>query len=414
MGATDPSQAANDAFVRHKSRHAITWALVNLQRIHERPCATTMGEPLKGRTAFVVGADYTLTRNGEWLREAQRKGGAIIGVNSSDPVMRRLGVRPDAIVVRESIDNSAEVRESDAAMVCVDVCAHPEIWTAAGERCAWFVPGYPRHFHITQRLGIRPTFGGSSAFTTAVHFALTWGAERIVLVGAGLALQQASDGTWRAYHPAAPRGDCVGMIHGDALHLIGNERNDAVCVRSGQQPQPKVIGFSRVPSQDWGEQLPIIDTLFDQRQWLEIEAGRHGQRVELIQASEGGAGVVGWRTRQLEDVVREMPERTDEIVFRANYPASVEDVRALATELRTECDLLERMSLEMLADGGPSFIGITRMERLHFGAPLIDKLAAHRLLDAPRGDPRSRCEFTYRTMAEIAGEARRILARADA
>ena len=399
---------SDDAFIRHKSRHAITWALLHLQRLHEAPCATSMGTPLAGRTAFLVGAGYSLTRNGEHLRDAQAKGGVIIGTNSSDPVLRELGVVPDAVVARESIDNSAEIAASEAPLVCLDIGVHPAMWRAAEGRLAWFIPGYPRHFHITQRLGIRPTFGGSSAFTTAVHLARVWGAERIVLVGSGLALTRVGD-EWASYHPSAPRGDCVFDLRGDALHMRGNVANDAVTIASGQQPQPKVIGYERVPSLDWSEELPIIDVLLDQRQWLETEARRHGDRVDLVNANEGGCGIVGWRVRTLADVVRDMPETPGAVVFRGERSITEEHVRALVRDLLAECDLLERASALMLERRGPPLAALPHVSGLAFGAPLIETLAAWRILDAPTSDAGERCRYVYQAMREAADEARRVL-----
>lgn len=400
---TDES-AANAAFIRWKSRHAVTWSLVNLQRLHLHPSAMSMGRPLEGRTAIVAGAGYPLTRNGEELREAQRRGATVIGVNSSAPVLRSLGVRPDAIVARESIDNSKEIAESDAPMVVLDVCAHPAMWTAAGDRCAWFFPGYPRHFGVLQRLGVRPVFGGTAAFTSAVALALEWGAARVVLVGAGLGMESV-DGELVPYHPAAPRGALRGrLVDDDAVEFWGNEANDAVAEASGQRPQPRVCRIVWLPSHDNGARLPALDTLNDERDWLQTQAVRHGRRVELLNATEGGAGIVGWRNVRLADVPSTYAH-AEPARFPAVYPVRERERDMLREYLCAESETLRRMCDAALSPRGPQLDALARLPALHHGAALTETLAAWRLVDAPRGDALERSRYIYGALRDAAGEA---------
>ena len=51
---------ADEAFLKYKSQQVLSWTLLNLQRLHERPSAMCAGRPLNGRTAFIVGASYSL------------------------------------------------------------------------------------------------------------------------------------------------------------------------------------------------------------------------------------------------------------------------------------------------------------------------------------------------------------------
>lgn len=404
--------AADRAFTRYKSRHAVAWTLCNVQRLAGAASATSMGQPLAGRTAIVVGAGYSLTRNGPQLREAQARGAVILGTNSSDPILRHYGVRADAIVVRESIDNSAEVTASEAPLVCVDVAAHPAMWTAAGERLAWFVSGYPRHFGVSQRIGVRPLFGGSAAFTSAVALARTWGAARIVLVGADLGMESV-DGELRPYHPASPRGDLRGTLDGDMVHFDGNEHNDAICEASGQRPPPAHCSIVHLPAHDYGGTLPALDTLNDQRDWLQIEAGRHGHRLDLLNATEGGAGIVGWRNATLADVVSRI-EPTEPVRFEAVCPVDERTQAMLTAELRAEAQHLADMSDAMLAPGGPRFEAIGAARGAFTGAPLAESLAAWKIVDTPRGDGLVATRYAYEAYRAAAGEAGDILNRASA
>lgn len=401
--------AADLAFIKHKSRHAVTYHLVNVQRLHQHPSAMSMGRPLKGRTVIVAGASYALTRNGQHLARAQRRGAVVLGTNSSAPVLAHYGVRPDAIVVRESIDNSAEVRASDAPLVVLDTCAHPEMWAAAGERAAWFVAGYPRHLATCQRLGVRPLYGGTAAHTSAVALAIEWGAARVVLVGAGLGMETIG-GELRPYHPAAPRGTLRGhVIDGeDMVQMWGNEANDALTIASGQPPQPSRASIRWLPAADNGGVLPALDTLADEHEWLQTQAGRHGGRVELVNATEGGAGIVGWRQRRLVDVVGTI-ERAKPPRFPAPYVTERACFEALR-DLRAECDTLETMTGAMLRKGGPDMDAVPSIDGVHYGAPLVECLAAWRIADAPRTDPLARSRYVYEALRTSAHEARAILA----
>lgn len=401
---TSPADAA---FIRHKSRHAVTWSLANLQRLADRPCATDCGRPLEGRTAIVVGAGYPLVRNVGHIAEAQRQGAFVISVNSSDPILRAEGITADVLVARESIDVSAEVRASQAPRVCVDVCAHPDAWTAAGDRLAWFVPGYPRHFGITQRLSIRPLFGGPAAFTSAVALAREWGAARIVIVGAGLGMETVS-GELRPYHPAAPRGALRGhVIEGeDAVEFSGNEADDARVEASGQRPQPSRVSVVWLPSHDNARWLPALVTLNDEREWLQTQAMRHGQNIDLLNATEGGAGIVGWRNVTLASapIHAGAPVRIE-----ANMPVGEREQAMLLEMLRGEARLLGEMSDALLAPMGPRLDAARRLPGAVYGAPLAECLAAWRLVDRPEGDALARCRYTHQALRDAASDAMDVL-----
>ncbi len=406
--------AADDAFVRHKSRHAVTWALLNLRRLHEHASVTSAGTPLAGRTAIIVGAGPSLLRNGERLIDAQKKGVAILAVNSSDGALRALAVVPDVLVARESLDLGEDIAACRAPLIALDICAHPSMWDAAEGRLAWFIPGYPRHMRVCQGIGVRPVFGGTSALCSATKIALMWGAARIVLVGVDLAL--APDG--RAYHPDTPRlrdlrADVAVDGRGEHLAFSGWDENSALCLASGQPAQPSKQRFERVPAADWSAMLPTTDPWQDQRDWLEIEASRHGARVELLNATEGGGGIIGWRVTTLERVVSDEPQR-DPIVVPAVYPVGRAENGMLIDELRRCADLQESISRCMLAPTGPDISRFQDHAGFVMGSPLTEALAAHRTIDAPKGDPAKRCAHIYGAHLEMAAEAQRILATVEA
>lgn len=401
---------ADEAFVRHKSRFALSWAMANLQRLSGSPSATSAGTPLAGRTTIVVGASYSLVNNVDLLKDAQDAGCAILAVNSSDPILRHHGVVPDAVIIRESLKHDADILESKAPLIVADIGVHPDTWTAAGDRLMWFVPGYPHLFRYSELVGVRPVFGGTSAFTTAVHLARTWGSTRIVLVGADLAMVQDDDGKWRGYHPKAPRGDQLGTIDPatpDIVEFAGNVNNDALHIASGQPPPPKRDGVVYVVSYDNGTTLPIICTLLDQKGWLETEASRHGKTVEYINCTEGGAGIVGWRSWELDDIVREEIHYPygKPIQIPAVYPVTKRTQQQLTEILKAEAELQLNTSEQLLRKGGPNLEIMRHSDGIHLGSPLSEALSAWRQLDAPKGDVRREIEYVYTGMAEGARDA---------
>jgi hypothetical protein len=403
---------ADDAFIRHKSRFVLSWALANLQRLHERPSATSAGSPLAGRTAIVVGASYNLTRNVHLLKDAQEAGCAILCTNSADAVLRSEGVVPDVLVVRESLKHDADIAASQAPLIVADVCVHPDTWTAAGSRLAWFIPCYPHLLRYAEIAGVRPVFGGSAAYTTAVHLARTWGASRIVMVGSGLSPVEVRPNEWQDYHPKAPRGDQLGKIvehpqWGEVLSYTGNVANDALHVESGQRPPPKLNRFKRYPSIDWSTMLPVIDTLEDQKRWLETEAARHGGSVLCLNANEGGIGVAGWKTETLASLVQAHGTIADwhhdkPVTIPAVYPVSLAIQRTLVDQLTHEAETQQQAAEEMLRHGGPRLDRVPHLEGLHEGAPLPSALAAWRIIDAPRGDARAELEHVYGSLRSAA------------
>lgn len=401
---------ADEAFIRYKSAHVVRHALANARRLHELPAALAMGRPLTGRTVLLVGAAPTPDVDGELLRTAQQRGAVILGVNSSSPVLASFGITPDAIVVRESIDMSADVAASPAPLVCLDVCAHPKAWEAAGKRGAWFVPGYPHTSTLASLSGVPPLFGGSAALTSAAKLAILWGAARIVLVGVSLAYVKGEDGAWLSYHPSSPRGDSRTRLVDGWLEAQGNAADDARCQASGQPPPAKRLPCEWVPASDNSGKLPTIATLQDQRRWLEIEAVRHGSRVALCNATEAGAAIVGWRNVSIRDEVRARADvHAEPVSFPANYPLTKAGNAALLAALEAEAELQRKAADEILRPTGPRLDAIARMRGLHLGAPLAEALAAHMVIDAPGDNGLATMRHVYGAMRQAAGEAIGIL-----
>lgn len=385
-------------FTRYKSRAVLSWTLANLPRLGDHPPIGRMGRPFAGRTVFVVGAGPSL------VAEALKGRGPIVCVNAAGAPLEAAGVVPDVMVVRESLDLTDQIEATGARVIACDIAVHTDTWTAAGDRLAWFIPGYPRQIEVAYELGEEPLFGGPAAFCSAVALAERWGAARIVLVGCDLAF--ARDG--RAYHPDAPRGtlrhETVGEGDARRLKFSGDEQDDERCERSGQMVPPKTIGYTEVMAHDWSTWLPTISVFEDQRTWLTTQAQRHGERIEMLNATEGGSGIPGWRNVELADFTAKQPVRFD---MTPRVPAS--RVKAVVDEARRGAAALEQWCREMLSSRGPDLRSLASIPLAIQGSPLAEALSAWTLLDKPGGPPEVTIEYIYTAMKTAAQEAQRIL-----
>lgn len=395
-------------FTRYKSRQVMTWTLANLRHVGERPSIGSLGRPFEGRTVFVVGAGPSLAGNAARLREhlADGAGGVVVCVNAAARPLAVAGVTPDVVVARESLDLTDQIEATEATVIAADISIHPDTWRAAGDRLAWFIPGYPRQIGLGYMLGEEPIFGGPAALCSAVAIALRWGASRIVLVGCDLAF--GSDGT--AYHPDAPRGTLRYVQRGEGedtrIDFTGDSQDDERCERSGQRPPPKSVRGDEVIAFDWSRMLPTISVFSEQRTWLATQADRHGSVVELLNATEGGCGVPGWRSVRLAAV---SPAYSVPLAFDMSERVPARRVEDTIEAVRKSCAALEQTSREMLSSRGPDLRVLASIEDAALGAPLGEALSASRLLDVAETVPEARIRAIYTILRDAAGEAQRIV-----
>jgi hypothetical protein len=411
------SASCDTGFTLYKSRFVCAWTLANLGRLGDAPPIGRMGRPFAGRTVFVVGAGPSLAGNIDDLRAHHERGHPVVCVNAAGGPLSSAGITPDVMVIRESLDLTDQIEATDARILCADVAIHPDTWTAALPRLAWYLPAYPRQIEIAYRLNEVPLFGGPAALCTAVAISMRWGAARVVLVGCDLAMAQ--DGT--AYHPDAPRGSLRHEIVGEGdkarIQFSGDEQDDERCAASGQMVPPKTIGYREVTSHDWGAVLPTINTLWDQRTWLSIQADRHGEDVELLNATEGGAGVPGWRSTTLAEVAfrdvadsRSCGATEDPVTFDTDPRVSEAEIRAAMEHTRRSASVLEQAAREMLSRRGPDLRVLSIIDGVIAGSPMAEALAAHALLKLPGGTVEQKLRATYSVLRDAAAETQRILA----
>lgn len=408
------NRAAGDTgFTKYKSLQVVSWSLVNMHRLGDHPSIGLMGQPFAGRTVFVIGAGPSLASNVDALRAHAERGHPVVCVNAAGAPLKAAGITPDVMVVRESLDLTDQIEATDARLIAVDVSIHPDTWQAAAPRLAWFLPMYPRQSDIGLMLGEPMIAGGPAALCSSVAISLYWGAARVVLVGCDLAF--ARDGS--AYHPEAPRGTLRHETSGEGearrLCFSGDAQDDERCKQSGQMVPPKSVRYTEVMSHDWATWLPTINVYQDQRTWLTTQATRHGERVELLNASEGGSGVPGWQAVELAEAEHAAGPLSEAMRFERRLDMSPRipqhRIKAAIEETRRSASVLEMLSREMLSTHGPDLRALASVPLAAQGSPMAEALSASRLLERPSGSAEAKIEYTYGVMRAAAQEAQRIL-----
>lgn len=331
---------ASDLFARRKAQHVMRALVENLGAASSLPYLVQHDQqPMRGVPAFVVGAGPSLSDSLPLLPRCAEVG-YVFAVNASVQAVSRV-VTPDVLVVRESIDVSAQLDGVRAGLVALDVCASPAVWRAAervGER-GWWLSAAVQHFAIAGLLCVRPVYGGPSAMTAAVALAHAWGASPIVLVGCDLAFGRDGQGYARESGWGDVRGE---VLPHDIVRLGGLEHMRGVVAASGQAPPPEVQETERLLA--WGGEGEVTSLLTwgDQVRWLRDFAARkrpsHAPR--LMNATGAGARIDGWEELALERAVRKASMGSVARSRAARIDGQRIDTRPALDALRADADAL--------------------------------------------------------------------------
>lgn len=369
---------AAEQFARRKAQHVMRSLVTNLGAASSLPYLVSHEhQPMRGVPAFIVGAGPSLSTSLPLLERA-REVGYVFAVNASVRAVSSV-VPPDVLVVRESIDVSAQLDGVRAGLVALDACAAPGVWRAAeavGER-GWFLAGAVQHFPLCGILGARPVYGGPSAVTAAVALAHAWGASPIVLVGCDLAF--APDG--RGYDARSGWGNIRGEVRGDSVALSGMGHMRGVVAASGQMPPPEVQDVERFTA--WGGEGEVTSLLTwgDQVRWLRNFAERR-PGARLWNATGAGVRLDGWHEHSLTGVV------DDHAFERRRYYWPAAGVPLAQMRGWPRIDTAPALAA-LAADAEHACgIGVDSAPRLTTG--VLEAMAAGDILrarDAARGDP---------------------------
>ena len=343
---------SEEAFAIHKAPHIAEAVTRNLARVSPRQIVRRSdGAGVVGQRIAVIGAGHTLDAVAEELASSHT-----IVVNSAIGACLSRGIRIDAIVCRESIDMSEQIRKllPGRSYAFLDIGCHPNTVAAAEEVCRgviWFIPAANHTFDIAAHYGTEPLYGGTSNVTAAVALAEMIGAHTVWLYGCSRAFsadgRAYADGTgWESVRltEVDPVIGPTGEIDHYVGRIEGTEAKERLHVESGQRPPLKRERVVPVTAVD-GSQRWAVEPLEGDREWLETFATRH-PALSLGQVNPDVA-IAGWGHAP-----------------RKEAPARAIDYRA---ELVRQCDHVDAVSAAILA-GEP----LGGLDGLLDGSPLVD------------------------------------------
>ncbi len=299
-------RSVNEATHRLRSREWISDVLENLELLADSPFFLGLAEKYKNVPAFIVGAGPSLGKNAELLADATKKG-LVFAVNSSALALARHGVTPQVVACMESLDLSellSKIPYLDDVVRAFSMTAHPRTMrTGKGPLLPVYegLPQFTPLLELAQASGLAVC---GSVSTLAFSLAQRLGCSPIVLVGQDLAYTDGhayAAGTPYEGSRVARSADGASLVHerSSTLRAVNGRAADEEPLRDvpawgGSGFVPSTIGFSAV------------------RNWLELAAEvlEHDRPDQLlVNATEGGARIAGFREQRLAEVLAPLPER---------------------------------------------------------------------------------------------------------
>lgn len=318
--------ALNDATYRQL---AAPWAKVLLEALPywvDCPIIDDMADALKGAAAVIVGAGPSLDGNIGALRAARGRA-VVVATNSAVGALAAAGVQPDVICVQDCHES-----------IVAQLAAHPDV-TASATLVAGFhvaagvheLPwrrrvvvaeeGGPLARWLRGLLGVRRRFiAGGSVATFAFATCGLLGVRRVILAGL----------------------DCA--LSGGRFHATGTGMEHRLDVGPGtariSYDHGRVEDYETLQVEAWGgggtvETTPVLDSyrIF----WVDAAAVLAG-KCEMVNATEGGARIAGWRESALETALAELGGDldVDSALERAWASAPKIEAARLSDALRSE------------------------------------------------------------------------------
>ncbi len=262
----------------------------------------------KNVPAFIVGAGPSLDRNVELLREAGEKG-LVLAVDVAGRALDRHGVEPQVLVSLEALDLSkhmADLSFLSRVVRATSLTAHPSSVDLSAGHLLPFHEGIRQFSPIAELTGAPGVLVGGSVSTVAFALAYELGCSPIVLVGQDLAY------TGGATHAKdTPFDGCAVRIGDGAVEYEWNDTVKAVRAASTLGAAPKQEQLFMVPA--WGEPEATVASTpsFNAfRLWFEVFGeALAGSDTALVNATEGGSSIRGFRERTLREVLDELSPR---------------------------------------------------------------------------------------------------------
>jgi hypothetical protein len=340
---------ADEQCVENTRRVRFSHWIDNLMDNLPRVAGTVPGHALEGRfagmPAFIVGAGPSLDKNAEVLREASSRG-LVIAVNSSAPALAARGITPHVVACIESLDLSkklAALPYIDDVVRAFSLASHPDNLKTGRGPLLPILERIPAFEGVNALLGGAGAEVGGSVSTVAFWLARALGCSPIVMVGQDLAFTgMGTYATGTSYEESQARVSADGTT----LEFDWNKAaHDAHGTKAGplaERAQLIMVDAWGGPNgPNGGESGEVATSVWfaSFRVWFEVAAAvltTLQPGLELINATEGGARIKGFKEERLADVVARFAPRATSPAdllreeMRAAKPVAAREVTAWA------------------------------------------------------------------------------------
>jgi hypothetical protein len=318
----EQSVAVTEAIRRLVERVAITqntyrrrgkvWVddvLENIELLAENPPALALENQFKGVPAFVIGAGPSLDKNIALVAEAARKG-LVFASNSSALALGKHGIVPQFLVCIESIDISERLLTIpflDQTIRMFSLSASPKTLRTGEGPLLPFYEAIPQYCLPLEELTGVPGIGVcGSVSTAAFSIAQKLGCGPITLIGQDMAFTSG-----RTYAGGTGYESSRAEFDQERKH-VRLAWNDEIKRLHGKQHGDRhaVEPLLEVPA--WGGGTVHSGPSFTAiNSWLEASVAMAKQinpGARFINATEGGASVVGFEELSLAALLESLPE----------------------------------------------------------------------------------------------------------
>jgi len=278
--------------------------LGNLDHVAKTPTISQMRAGLSGVPAIIVAAGPSLDRNVHLLKELDDTA-LILCVNTAARALDRAGVRPHAMISIESADITSGISALPwlhEVPAFLELTAHPNMWAMPFRQTIPMAVDTSGTATFSQWMdtGLALSAGFCVA-NAAVAVAHALGCDPIVLIGSDLSYSGErvyASGTIFEEMRAVDRGDGTVTLEGtQARRAIEAASHDAL----SSNHAPDFANVLQLPA--YGGQGTVVSTsdfkMF--RDWYTFASER--MSVELVNATEGGAHIPGWKHEPLRAIV---------------------------------------------------------------------------------------------------------------
>jgi hypothetical protein len=294
----------------HRSFHATMsnlgplWALNgmnNVRAVAQNPMIGDYKHTFAGVPMIVVGAGPSLARNLDVLKHAQGRA-IVIGIHRTLQSLHRANITADITIAVEPRNVRHQYENVGLEKLAASILAttvHPNLHTTQAKRVIhytsqgreeWLLAPQDRH-HAALSLG--------TVSHAAVSLGRAWGCDPIILIGHDLAFPGGA-----VYHADGADGaTTVVQAQGQWRMTATSAERKATLAGSGTE------NFDMMDIEAYNGGTVMTSTSFNNfRLTLEKMAVDWAGDVKLINATEGGAKIKGWRQAPLREVLASLAD----------------------------------------------------------------------------------------------------------